>query len=61
MGNSASKAATKIKPSRVPAFAQRPIGEQIQEAAGKKVTPIPKASESKSDGQFRVSVPTWDG
>jgi hypothetical protein len=52
MGNSASKVASKVKPSRMPAFAQRPIGEQIQEAAGKRVTAMPKASESKSDGVF---------
>ncbi|GAA6029375.1 hypothetical protein JCM8097_003643 [Rhodosporidiobolus ruineniae] len=52
MGNSASKtaqAASKIKPSRIPAFGQRPIGEQIQETAGGRVDPMPKFSETKSD------------
>ncbi|GAA5894666.1 hypothetical protein JCM6882_006651 [Rhodosporidiobolus microsporus] len=52
MGNSASKAASKAKqaaPTRIPAFGQRPISEQIQEARGQPVEPLPKASESKSD------------
>ncbi|GAA6023829.1 hypothetical protein JCM10207_005387 [Rhodosporidiobolus poonsookiae] len=49
MGNTASKAASKAKPSRIPAFGQRPIGEQIQEARGRPAEPTPKFSETKSD------------
>ncbi|GAA5848120.1 hypothetical protein JCM8547_004417 [Rhodosporidiobolus lusitaniae] len=50
MGNAASKAASKAKPSRIPAFSQQPIGEQVQQAQGRgRVEPIPKASETKSD------------
>ncbi|GAA5979194.1 hypothetical protein JCM11641_008457 [Rhodosporidiobolus odoratus] len=33
----------------MPAFSQRPIGEQIQQARGQAPEPIPKASEGKSE------------
>ncbi|GAA5822738.1 hypothetical protein JCM11251_004360 [Rhodosporidiobolus azoricus] len=64
MGNSVSKAASKVtgsaKPSRIPAFGQRPIGELVQESRGQKVDPIPKASETKSDAIKRDSAdPTF--
>ncbi|BGP13728.1 hypothetical protein JCM10213_009057 [Rhodosporidiobolus nylandii] len=49
MGNSASKAASKAKPSRIPAFGQKTIGEQVAESHGRKAPQMPRASESKSE------------
>ncbi|BGP37814.1 hypothetical protein JCM10450v2_001746 [Rhodotorula kratochvilovae] len=52
MGAAASKAKG-AKPSRIPAFGQRPIGEQVQQARGQPIEPMPKASETKSAAILR--------
>ncbi|GAA6050061.1 hypothetical protein JCM3770_001350 [Rhodotorula araucariae] len=54
MGAAASKAKA-AKPSRIPAFGQRPIAEQVQQARGRPANaePVPKASETKSDAILR--------
>jgi len=49
MGAAASKAKS-ARPTKVPAFAQKPIGQQVAQAQGRPVEPLPKASETKSDG-----------
>ncbi|KAJ8295352.1 hypothetical protein OF846_001593 [Rhodotorula toruloides] len=41
--------ATKARPSRMPAFGQKPIGQQVAEARGRPSQPLPQASETKSE------------
>ncbi|GAA5894554.1 hypothetical protein JCM5296_005128 [Sporobolomyces johnsonii] len=53
MGNSFSKAASKTKPSRIPASGQKPIAQQVAERGGRPAEPMPKASETKSDAIMR--------
>ncbi|GAA5925789.1 hypothetical protein JCM1841_006317 [Sporobolomyces salmonicolor] len=53
MGNSFSKAASKAKPSRIPAFGQKPIGHQVAERGGRPAEPMPQASETKSEAIMR--------
>ncbi|GAA5904646.1 hypothetical protein JCM8208_004839 [Rhodotorula glutinis] len=54
MGAAASKAKS-ARPTKVPAFAQKPIGHQVAQAQGRPVEPLPKATDTKSDAVVRDS------